>query len=364
MGSPLLPSLGLVVAEDPSLTERLSGLLLEALPALVVLALMVVGLPLAHRSLLGRRATAGTAERLPRQLALVVLTLFGLVLLVLALPMETATRGQVLSLAGIAFTAVVTLASTTFVANAMAGLMLRTIRSFRAGDWVRVEGTFGRVTERGLFHVEVQTEDRDLVTLPNMTLVTSPVKVVRATGTMVSATLSLGYDVPRRRIEDALKEGAAAAGLRDAYVHVLELGDFAVTYLVAGFLEDLERLLTTRSRLRGEVIDHLHGAGIEIVSPAFMNQRRLDPSEPVVPVDTPGPRRPRPDQPVAEEVAFDKASRAAALEGLRDERSALAERLAKGADPAPTDDERPGLEGRLAELDARIAELEGGLHEA
>ena len=36
MGSPLFPSLGLVVAEDPSLTERLSGLLLEALPALVV----------------------------------------------------------------------------------------------------------------------------------------------------------------------------------------------------------------------------------------------------------------------------------------------------------------------------------------
>ena len=38
---------------------------------------------------------------------------------------------------------------------------------------------FGRVTERGLFHTEIQTEDRDLVTLPNLYLVTNPVKVVR-----------------------------------------------------------------------------------------------------------------------------------------------------------------------------------------
>jgi len=33
---------------------------------------------------------------------------------------------------------------------------------------------FGRVTERGLFHVEIQTEDRDLATLPNMFLVSQP----------------------------------------------------------------------------------------------------------------------------------------------------------------------------------------------
>ena len=67
------------------------------------------------------------------------------------------------------------------------------------------------------------------------------------------------------------------------------------------------------------------------------------------------------EEALAEDVAFDKASRAAELEGLRDEREQLAARLAKGADPAPSDEERPGLEADLAELERLIAELAEGL---
>ena len=46
-----------------------------------------------------------------------------------------------------------------FIGNVMAGLMLRAVRNFRTGDFVRVEKHFGRVTERGLLHTEIQTED-------------------------------------------------------------------------------------------------------------------------------------------------------------------------------------------------------------
>jgi len=332
------------------------------LPALAVLALLVIGLPLGHRYLLGERSRVGTEQRLPRQLLLLALTLFGLVLLVIALPLETETRGQVLSLAGIAFTAVLTLASTTFVANAMAGLMLRSIRSFRPGDYIRVVETFGRVTERGLFHVEIQSEDRDLVTLPNLTLVTNPVKVIKASGTVVSVHLSLGYDAPRERVRRALLDAAEDIGLGDAFVHVKELGDFAVTYMVAGFLDDIDRLLTTRSKLRIAVLDHLHREHIEIVSPTFMNQRVLDPERAVLPhgdhVDL---HRAHEEEPLAEEVAFEKAARAGELEELRDEREELVAVLAKGAEGAPSDEERPRLEGRLAELESRIDDLEAGL---
>ena len=218
--------LALLVADD--LLEKLTDHLVDLLPALTVLALLVVCLPLAHRSLLGERSKVGTEQRLPRQLALLGVTLFGLVLLVIALPLETETRGQVLSLAGIAFTAVLTLSSTTFVGNAMAGLMLRSIRSFRPGDYIRVDGSFGRVTERGLFHVEIQTVDRDLTTLPNTFLITHPVKVVRADGTIVSETVSLGYDVSRQRVEALLLQAAERTGLVEPFVQVTELGDYSV----------------------------------------------------------------------------------------------------------------------------------------
>lgn len=91
-----------------------------------------------------------------------------MVLVIIALPVASELRGQLLSLFGLAITALLTLSGTTFVSNAMAGLMLRSLANFRAGDFLRVEGHFGRVTERGLLHTEIQTEDRDLVTLPNL----------------------------------------------------------------------------------------------------------------------------------------------------------------------------------------------------
>ena len=95
-----------------------------------------------------------------------------------------------------------------------------------------------------------------------------------------------------------------------------------------------------------------------------MNQRPIDPDQPVLPHgDHVELHRANEEEPLAEEVAFDKATRAAELETLRDEREAVAARLAKGADPAPTDDQRPVLEGQLAELESRIADLEGGLDE-
>jgi small-conductance mechanosensitive channel len=101
--------------------------------------------------------------------------------------------------------------------------------------------------------------------------VTNPVKVVHSSGTIVSTQLSLGYDQHHTEIEALLVEAAQASGLEEAFVQILELGDFSVTYRVAGFLSDVKQLLSVRSRLQASVLDMLHGAGVETVSPTFMN---------------------------------------------------------------------------------------------
>jgi uncharacterized small protein (DUF1192 family) len=88
----------------------------------------------------------------------------GLVLILLALPLEKETHKDLFQLLALLITAVITLSSTTFVSNAMAGFMLRGMQSFRLGDFLRVETQFGRVTERGLLHTEIQSEERDLAT--------------------------------------------------------------------------------------------------------------------------------------------------------------------------------------------------------
>ncbi len=122
--------------------------------------------------------------------------------------------------------------------------MLRLLNSFRPGDVVRVREHFGRVTESGLFHTEIQTEDRDLTTLPNLHLVCNPVPVVHSEGTMISMSVSLGCDVDHRPVENLLREAAKTNGLKDSCVHVMELGDYSVTYRASGFLEEVKQLLT------------------------------------------------------------------------------------------------------------------------
>ncbi len=220
---------------------------------------------------------------LPRQLLVIIAYVLGTLVIMLSLPVSEATRGQLLSFIGLIITALIALSSTTLVANAMAGLLLRIVDSFRPGDFIRVGEHFGRVTERGLFHTEMQTEDRDLMTLPNMHLITNPVTVVFKSGTVISASLSLGYEIHHRRVEAELKRAAEQAGLTDPFVQILELGDFSVSYRIAGRLQDVGSILTARSDLRRQVLDGLHAADIEIVSPSFVAQRPQTPEQRMIP---------------------------------------------------------------------------------
>ena len=201
-------------------------------------------------------------------------------ILIMAIPdqylSETAT-GQLLSLIGILLSAAIALSSTTLIGNAMAGLMPRSVKSFHLGDFVRIGDHFGRVTEHGLFHVEIQTEDRDLTTLPNLYMVTNPVKVTLSSGTIVSAEVSLGYDIPNGKVEDCLKDAASNAGLSDPFVLITDLGDFSVSYRISGMLTEVRHLISVQSRLRRMMLDGLHRSAITIAGfePISPQQRRF-----------------------------------------------------------------------------------------
>jgi hypothetical protein len=195
-----------------------------------------------------------------------------------------------------------------------------------------------------------------------MFLVTNPVTTVRSSGTIVSATVSLGYDAPRSAVEARLLEAAHRAELSDGFVHILELGDFAVTYRIAGMLNEVKQLVSARSRLRAAMLDALHEARIEIVSPSFMNTRALSRTEPVI------PRASRPSEgstassaPSPEDLVFDKAEEAESLEAIQVQHSELIARIeaakAAAAD-APEGRAREAAERELESLNRERERLE------
>lgn len=326
-------------------------------PLLAVLVAAILLLNLAHQFLIRR---AGGRTHLGRQLLMLLLTVAAVIAVILALPISDSSRGDLFGLLGLVITGVVALSSTTFVANAMAGLMLRAVESFKLGDFVRVNEHFGRVTERGLFHTEIQSEDRDLITLPNLYLTTHPVKVVRASGTVIACELSLGYDVPYYQVEPLLEQAALDAGLEDPFTQLTRLGDHAVSYKAAGFCSEVKQMLTHKTRLLRAILDRLHGAGIEILSPTVMAQRRLDEEhKQVAPARMPIVE---PESRVPETGIFDKAERVAKIDALKRELKDLKELVKAGA--AAEGDEKAEQAAQLAAAEQRIQQLENIIRHA
>lgn len=337
-----------------ALLDRLTETLPLVLPVLVVLALVSAGLWGTYWFLFRRQGGIKKEEhRFSARVAMLLLVGIGVVLILLALPLDPETHKDLFQLLALLITAVITLSSTTFVSNAMAGFMLRGMQSFRLGDFLRVENQFGRVTERGIFHTEIQTEERDLTTIPNLVLVSHPFTVIRSSGTIVSAKVSLGYDISHHIIEKLLLDAALAAKLTDPFVHIVELGDYSVTYRVAGFLGDVKQLLSTRSKLRANMLTTMHDAGVEIVSPSFMNQRQLDEQTRVLPPKVPllQPEEQDPKH-SPETLIFDKADAVAQVEELKEQRDAIREEISglEAQAKSKGDTIRPWIERRITRI--------------
>ena len=309
----------------PSL-DSISAELPRYIPVLVISILVFVALRLTRWLWLEKKFDTFSDHKIIPQILMLLLNAIGLILVILALPISDGLKGQILSLFGLVLTGVMALSSATFVSNLFGGSMLRLTRSFRIGDYIRVGDEFGRVSERGLFHTEIQTVDRDLTTFPNLYLITNPVTVVHKDGTIISATISLGYDIPHTRVEGLLIAAAKKVELEDPYVHVMELGDFSITYKVFGFLSVTKNIITAQSNLKKSILDTLHEDGVEIVSPSFMNQRVQ--KEGVVFIPKANLVHPTPpERKAAEEIVFDKAEEAQAAQAEQEEAEEASENL-------------------------------------
>ncbi len=316
-------------------------LLIETIPMAVVF-LIFLGIRLAVMKLEKRREkTHGSEGKFAYQVTQAFLLLGLIISIIIASPMTGEIKSSVLQLVTIGITAVIALSSTTLVANAMGGLMLKMMRSFKPGDFISVAGEEGRVIAMGLVHTEVQNADRDIVSVPNQLMVSNSTTVVRSSGTYITATVGLGYDVPHSLVQELCVEAAKTAGLEEPFVHVLDLGDFSVSYRVAGFLPEVKRLLTARSRLRKSILATLHSAGVEIASPTLMTQRVFDKETKIIPTNVSSMELQATFHGAIEEKVFDIAEGAEKIEELRDERDKLLTSIdeAKEAVDAAEDDE-------------------------
>ncbi len=352
--------------------DKVIEIVRSLIPMTIVIIVGVSAMSILNRRIIKKSAEMAEEGTFRRQMAMTFMSLIFVVAILVTAPLDDGVRGNLISLFGIALTGVIALSSATLASNAMAGLMLRAIQNFKHGDFINCGDLFGRVTERGLFHTEIQNQYSDLITLPNLHLATNPVTVVRSSGSFVAARLSLGYDLQHDEIEDLLLNAAEHAGLVEAFVRIRKLGDFSVTYEIVGRLGDTKKFLGAKSALNRAVLDTLHQAGVEIVSPTFVYQRRAQADRafiPEIPSDKPIERS-RDRAPDA--VVFDKADQVEKVEDLRARLTELDKEIGELGEKAKhaSEDEaeqieetitirkrvRERLVGRIAELEKKVEE--------
>ena len=326
----------------------------------VITVIGTIALVVAGRWLLDKYIADKRVLSYRRQLFTFAASLLGFVVAVAVLPIPGEVRAQMLSLFGILLSIVVAFSSTSLVGNAMAGLMLRSMRGFRAGNFVRFDDVLGRVTSISLYHTEIQLVTRDLVAVPNSVLAQKAVHVTRQAGTFVNASVSIGYDEPHGNVETALKRAAEECDLTEVFVIVEELMDHAIVYRVYGLLEDSSQLMTKTSQLNKSVLDTLHQEGMEIASPGLMNQRRYEQQNRFVPKVTKPEVKVEADADI-EDIAFDRAEQAESIEKLYAEQEKLHQTLRAIGDESEKEaamETKEQVEQRKSALRKRIEEIE------
>jgi small-conductance mechanosensitive channel len=169
------------------------------------------------------------------------------------------------------------LGSTSAVANMVAGTVLTYTRAFQVGDRVKIGEAQGDVMERTLLVTRIRTIKNEAISIPNAIVLNSHVtnfsSSAKENGLVLHTGVTIGYDAPWRQVHQLLLEAAAStkAILKEPEPFVLQtsLDDFYVSYEINAFTDDPNRMAQTYSELHQNIQDRFFEAGVEIMSPHY-----------------------------------------------------------------------------------------------
>jgi len=145
------------------------------------------------------------------------------------------------------------LGSSSFIANSIAGLSMTYRAAFREGDRIRVGDVVGTVEEIKLMVTRVRTPKNEFVVMPNSNILNTDVvnytQMAQKEGLILHTEVGIGYDTPWRQVDAMLKMAADRTEhlLKDPPPFVLQksLGDFAVIYELNAYSKEEMRMPRT-----------------------------------------------------------------------------------------------------------------------
>lgn len=169
--------------------------------------------------------------------------------------------------------------STSAVANVVGGIVLIYTRAFQLGDRIQIGDVIGEVIEKTLLVTRILTATNQIITIPNSSLLNSNVINFSVSSRelnrylVLQTTVTLGYDVPWRKVHQTLIEaGLLTQNIKkepSPFILQTSLDDFYVSYQLNIYTDKPNLTLKIYSELHQNIQDKCNEVGIEILSPHY-----------------------------------------------------------------------------------------------
>lgn len=207
-----------------------------------------------------------------------VIIAFGLII---ALPYVPGWESPAFKQVGLVLGVLVSFGSGGVVSNVMAGAVLTYTNAFKIGDRIKIGDCLGDVVETTLFVTRVRTLKHEIVSIPNGQILMTNVINYSTMGLLgqliLHTTVTIGYDEPYEKLEKLLVAAALATDgiVSEPSPFVLQssLDDYYVSYEINAYTNRPNEFQRVYSDLHKHIQDKFNEAGVEIMSPQYVNLR-------------------------------------------------------------------------------------------
>lgn len=174
----------------------------------------------------------------------------------------------------------ISLGSSSAIANMIAGIVLIYMSPFSEGDKVKMGEITGVIQDMGLLVTRLKTIKNEDITIPNSIILAKEVINYSTSANsreklIITIPIGLGYDVDLKTVDQLLINSCDIEDyiLCDPkpFVLVKELSDYCINYELNAYIDNAEKLLLAKSNLQRNIIQNFKEAKVEILSPAHID---------------------------------------------------------------------------------------------
>ena len=182
------------------------------------------------------------------------------------------------------FGVILSLGSSSAIANTVAGFIITYMRPFKVGDWIKVNDTIGEVLEKTPLVTRLRTINNEDVTIPNsMILTNKTINYSSSTpekGLVLNAEVFIRHEVPFATVNHLLiKAALITEGILETpkpYVLKCKITEASVQYQLNATTLMPEKMYFINSDLHENILKVFTEEGVDLVTPQYYQVPQKD----------------------------------------------------------------------------------------